>query len=281
MQSTTFSRLMLLSLSLLATSTFAHQKENHQHANTEASARYLANESILFEYQNTKILFDPFFHNDYGTYQLVPKEVRQALMSNKAPYDNIDAVFISHAHEDHFDAQDLAKYLFLNQNTLLFAPQQAVDQIMPIVKEEVKPRLNAIALAFNDKPWQKSVENLRIEAVRIPHAGWPQRQDVENMVFRITLEERATMMHMGDADPLTSHYQPYQAFWQQTQTDINFPPYWFYGSSEGRTILTKLLNAKQHVGIHVPKQVPQPLLNSTLQYFSVPEEVKVIALSKQ
>jgi hypothetical protein len=56
--------------------------------------------------------------------------------------------------------------------------------------------------------------------VRIPHAGWPGRADIENLVFRVTLKsqsESVTVMHMGDADD--NHYLPYKSHWQKRISD--------------------------------------------------------------
>ena len=78
-----------------------------------ASATYLGNEAVMIESGSHKILFDPFFHNDYNTYQLVPEAIRKAIFNGEKPYDAIDIVFISHAHEDHFSAKDMLKFLFL------------------------------------------------------------------------------------------------------------------------------------------------------------------------
>ena len=50
--------------------------------------------------------------------------------------------------------------------------------------------VHAIALAYQDAPVTLEQGSLvRGEAVRIPHSGWPTRQQqVENMAFRVTLD---------------------------------------------------------------------------------------------
>ena len=69
-----------------------------------------------------------------------------------------------------------------------------------------------------------------IDAVRIPHAGWPSRADIENLVFRVPLKNQGTsvtVMHLGDADPDADHYLQYKDHWQQRVSDTALPPYWF------------------------------------------------------
>lgn len=234
------------------------------------SAQYLGNSAVLVTSKQHKILFDPFFHNDFGIYQLVPDELRNRIMQGKAPYDSIDAIFISHAHEDHFSASDVATYLQRSPQTYLVAPQQALDMLADY--KIPAQQLVGFSLQFGGPAQQKQVNELVIEAVRIPHAGWPARKEIENMVFRVKLGDTLTAMHMGDADPDDDHYLPYTGHWQKQQTDINFPPYWFFMSAEGRDILHDILNAKQHIGIHVPRKTPKYLKESGHRYFSLPGE---------
>lgn len=237
-------------------------------------AHYLGNSAVLVQTEQKKILFDPFFHNDFGIYQLVPETMHSAIMAGAPPYDDIDAIVISHAHEDHFSAYDVAEYLSKFPDTVLVAPQQAIDML----KEYLVPKqqLHAFNLDFKAAPEQQSIKGMQISALRIPHAGWPGRKDVQNLVFRVQLGDNFSAMHMGDADPDDSHYLPYEAFWQEQMTSVNFPPYWFFMSAEGRDILYEILNVKKHIGVHVPKQVPKYLKDSDYRYFSTPGEVQSI-----
>ena len=273
-----------------------HSHQVHSHPNSAVKqgaefgqATYLGNEAVMIEHGDNKILFDPFFHNSYGTYQLVPEEMRQAMMLGQPPYDNIDAIFISHAHGDHFSAQDVLTYLTRHQNTWLVAPNQAIEQLYRFAEKEqqdmaaIKARLVAVPLNFGDQPWRNKVNGLVVEAVRIPHAGWPQRAEVENLVFRVALADEGTkqesnivVMHMGDADPDDDHFRPFKAHWQRKVTDTAFPPYWFFYSMEGNDILTEHINAKQHIGVHVPVNVPKELKATGKQFFSKPGQQQTI-----
>lgn len=264
----------LIALCLLLTSwsgrTLAHQ----------ASVTYVANEAILIVNGDKKVLFDPFFHQAFGTYQLVPKQTKEAIFAGKAPFDNLTAIVISHAHGDHFAAAEVLKYLQRYTDTFLVAPQQAIDELSQLPKgDTVKKQLVNVKLEFNHPPKKLKVAGLVIDAVRIPHAGWPGRAEIENIVFRVTLPDSVsplTIMHMGDADPDDAHYLPYKAHWQSVQTDTAFPPYWFYFSAEGKDILSEIINAKHSIGIHVPVVTPKQLKNGGDQYFSVPGEVRNI-----
>ncbi len=253
------------------------------HDEQTGSATYLGNEAVMVHHGDSKIVFDSFFHNSFDIYQLVPDDILAALFANKAPYDDIDAIFISHAHGDHFAADQVLKYLTQFPQTQLFAPKQAVDQLnaLPNAKA-VSKQLNAIELKYGDPAQSLNVAGLQIDVVRIPHAGWPTRRlDVSNLLFRVTLAEGTTVMHMGDADPNDVHFKPYQDLWQAKVTDTAFPPYWFFNSTYGPGILSQRINANESVGVHVPKQVPEALKQTGKPYFSKPGETRGLGKLKE
>ncbi|WP_086933574.1 MBL fold metallo-hydrolase [Agarilytica rhodophyticola] len=258
---------LLATLILLSQLASAHKDSSTLH--------YLGNEGVLVVSNENRILFDPFFHNNYGTYSLVPEYIRQKIFAGTPPFNNIDAVFISHAHGDHFSDTDMLSYLVSHKDIQLFAPQQAVDKILALPESsKLKDRISAITLNYGDKPENFDFKNITVEAVRVPHAGWPGRAEVENIVFRISLEDGTTVTHMGDADPNDQHFLPFQKFWQSNASDVALPPYWFFLSDEGNIILKQRINAKKSIGIHVPVKVPEELKKKGIDYFSSPGETK-------
>lgn len=258
--------LMLTSINVLA---------HEQHHN---NATYLGNEGVLISGAQTKVLFDPFFHKNFSIYQLVPEDIRQAIFQGKAPYDAIDFVVISHAHDDHFSANDMLTYLQKHPDVSLIAPTQAINKLkqengFKALAKELLPRIYDVSLAYGDMPWSIKIAQTKISAVRIPHAGWPGRAEVENLVFSITLADGTTVTHMGDADADDDHYLPHKLYWRQVDSNTAFPPYWFFYSAEGRDILDEIIGAKQQIGIHVPVEIPQRLISSGKAYFSKPSQV--------
>jgi L-ascorbate metabolism protein UlaG (beta-lactamase superfamily) len=272
--------------------------------NNETTATYLANEGVMIAVGDVKVLFDPFFHNDYGTYQLVPEKIMNAIMSNAAPYDNISAIFVSHAHGDHFAEQDMLAYMLKHPAVQLVAPTQAIAEMQKLAQfDKIKDRITAIDLAYKDKPISFTLDvtkmnstnatkvkldgietdSIKVDAVRIPHAGWPGRAEVSNIVYRVTMptqhsalanqHEQPTFIHMGDADPNDVHFRPLTDFWNLQETTVAFPPYWFFLNSTGNYILDYRINAEKSIGVHVPKQIPASLIRSEKAYFSVPGEI--------
>ena len=261
------------------------------------TATYLANEGVMISSGNVKVLFDPFFHNDYDIYQLVPEKIISAIMSNTEPYNDISVIFVSHAHGDHFAEQDMLAYMLKHSAVKLVAPTQAIAEMQTLAQfDKIKDRIIAIELAYKDQPISFMLEvnkmhstkgindklaSIKVDAVRIPHAGWPGRAEVSNIVYRVAMpingnadkHESPTFIHMGDADPNDTHFRPLADFWNLQKTTVAFPPYWFFLNSAGNYILDYRINAETSIVVHVPKLVPAGLIRSGKVYFSNPGEV--------
>ncbi len=259
---------------LLAAPISAHDVTQH------ADATYMANEAVLIAQGETKIMFDPFYATGFGTYREVPGDMMAKVMSQTAPFDGIDGVFVSHVHGDHFDGQKVYAYMQVNRDVLIFLPEQGAKLLRELAggDPQILRRLVPFELTEGGDPMTIVKGDLYIDAVRIPHSGWPRkdRKDINNILFRVTLDNGVTVMHMGDADINDDHYAPYTDHWAARQTEHAFPPYWYFGNDEGRKILKERLKVKAATGVHVPIRVPRGLEN--FDYFSKPGESRVISL---
>jgi len=250
-----------------------------------ATAQYLANAAILVVNGGTKVVFDPLFRNDFGSYERVPESMERALFAGEPPFDGLDAVFISHYHEDHFSASDVLRLLETRPDLRLHAPAQAVAGMREIASarlDAVIGRVNAIALQYRDARVSLEHGTLLVEAVRVPHSGWPARQQqVENLAFRVTLDAETTVVHLGDADASDAHFAHDGAYWRRRRTDAAFPPYWFFLSDEGRQVLARRIAATRSIGMHVPADVPSRPAEREVglrghELFTEPGEVRAI-----
>lgn len=223
-------------------------------------AHYLANAGVMVARGDTKILFDPFFRNDYGLYDRVPPEMETALFDGVPPWDGIDAVFISHHHGDHFDPAIVMEFLQKWPAIELYGPQQAVAALLALEETpgaSLLSRIHGISLERNSAAAQLEMDGLQIEAVRVAHAGWPGRHaHVENIVFRVTLDDATTVMHMGDADSGAEHYAPHDSYWRERATNLALPPVWLFLTDRGRLVLKEYVDADHAIGIHVDNSVP-------------------------
>ena len=245
-----------------------------------ASAQYIANEAIIVTQDETKVLFDPLPLSGFGVYPEPSASEIDKMMSGKGAYVGVDVVFISHAHRDHFSAEGMIAYMNAQPNVVLVAPKQALTMMEAEAKwdKTLLSHMRILDMEATDKPQTITIGDVHATAIRIPHAGWPApaRASVQNMVYRVSLNDGATIIHMGDADPRRQHFTPHQEHWQALRTDTAFPPYWFLLSEEGRTILSKDMNVASSIGIHVPIDIPDDLKASGEDYFSILGETREI-----
>lgn len=231
----------------------------------DATVHYLANEGLMVSHGETKILFDPLFRESYGHYQLVPEAIEEALFAGTVPYDGVDAVFISHHHGDHFSPKDMIRLMKAHADLHLYAPNQAVlamNSVSDPSDAALFQRVTTVELAYGDPPVTLEMEGLLIEAVRIPHSGWPTgRLDVENISWRVTLDATTTVLHMGDADANDVHFARDASYWNKHNPHMAFPPYWFLSSTDGQKVLKNRIKPERSVGVHVPTTMPSdPIL---------------------
>jgi len=245
------------------------------------TVRHIGNAGLLIQQGATKILFDPLYRNSYNNYHLVPEAVKADVLAGNAPFDGINAVLISHAHGDHFDAEDMIQFHEGNPDTLIIGPAQAIEAIEETgkVTDSLRARFVPMGLDYGQDPLKVAFDGLAVEAVRIPHAGGAGRRGIENLVFRVTLEGTATVMHMGDADPALEHFAPFEAHWDERETGTAFPPYWFFLSAEGTNIIDDVLNTGDAIGVHVPVRIPDDLVESGRNFFGDPGGVRTLSPS--
>jgi L-ascorbate metabolism protein UlaG (beta-lactamase superfamily) len=252
------------------------------HADDAIVAKYLANAGVLISHGETKIVFDPLFDNDYGFYELVPKDIEKALFEGAPPFDGLDAVFVSHHHGDHFSPERMVQLLQAHPHLQLFGPSQAIDD-MPVDATDaaLRNRLHAVELNL-DEQFAMVIGDIEVNAVRLPHSGWPTRHaEIDNIAFKVSLDGKATVLHMGDAHTDPKIFDNKAVYWAERQMHLAMPPYWYFTSGGGKKILEEHVRAGAYIGVHVPANIPdsptrypEELRGRTL--FSVPGEEKRI-----
>jgi len=240
------------------------------------TAYYLGNEGVLVAGKQRKILFDPLFDKNYQRFTLVPENLKLKVFGNIEPFKNIDAIFISHSHADHFDAKDISSYLHKYRNVQLIAPTQVIDKLklLPDHKKITK-QLHEVSMKVGEQPIEIFLDGVQVEVIRIPHVGWPERTDVENLVYRVTLDD-FTVMHLGDSDINPEHYLPFSSFWSKMTSNHAFIPGIFAVNANSEQSIKELINVKKITHIHIPMNVPNKLKELKVDFFSIPDEIREI-----
>ena len=220
-------------------------------------ADYLGNEGVLISACGASVLFDAFYDDSYGIYTLVPDEVRTGMNAGTSPYDGVSAVFVSHVHGDHFSPGPTLEYLRARPDVLLFGPGQVADALSKAAGSADGPVMSRV-VAVEAKPGSDPVSlergELAIDAVAVPHSGGARHAGIRNLVFRVTIRNAFTVLHMGDAAVDDEVFAIHQGHWDAKRNNIAFPPYWFLMQEPGLGILERRIRADTVIGIHVPSE---------------------------
>lgn len=273
--------LSLGALLLLATGSFAI-------ARAESEARYIANAGVMIVSGETKVVFDPLFSEDFDQYDLVPADTQKRMITGAPPFDAIDAVFVSHSHDDHFDPQLMLEFLHRNEEVRFFGPDQAMSALRDAdaaAVDAVSDRLNVVSPQYGAAPVEFRIDGMHIAAIRIPHDGWPDyMSDVENIAFSVILDSATTVVHLGDADSGIEHFQNNGEFWRARHHHLALPPYWFFIRAQGKKVLEESIAADHAIGVHVPTRMPddpqsRPLEFAGFDLFTRPGEIRHVKRS--
>ena len=238
---------------------------------------------------SVKFLFDPLYDDHFGSLQQLPPELIEAIVSGAPPYDGVNAVFVSHAHGDHFSATHLTRMLASQPQVQLVAPGQAIDRMREDANWQAgfEGRVTAITLENGETAQGTVISGAYVEAFRSPHAGWPDRHAAtHNITFRVSAAgagegsgegdgggASARIMHLGDADPAAEHFAALSEFLSAKRTGLAAVPFWFYGEDGLSAIIDETLNAQSAVAVHVPVNAPGYLEAGERPYFSGVGEV--------
>lgn len=238
------------------------------------SVTYLGNAGVLVEQGDSKVLFDPLYRLNHSYYRAVPDHVENALMSGEPPFDGVDAIIITHFHLDHFSPNLVLNYLMLNANAQLYAPEQAVQAMQQFSagqEEGFLDRVTGLNLSHYGNPFSQKTGDLLIEVLRIPHSGWPdQNRSTQNLVYRITLSDGTSVLHLGDSAAQLELFERFDEHWSARSNRLVIAPYWFQQELEGRRILTEVLQAGTVLGVHVPADVPEDAAQRPAEFRDLP-----------
>jgi L-ascorbate metabolism protein UlaG (beta-lactamase superfamily) len=226
-----------------------------------------------------KFLFDPLYDDHFGSFAEPDEAIVAAIISGAPPYDGVDAVFVSHAHGDHFSASKLTRMMVAQDTVSLVAPKQAIDRMRELDEWDAAFEERVVAIDIDNGAAARSFEigGAIIEAIRSPHTGWPKRHaNVHNITFRVAAPDGARVMHFGDADPSAPHFAPHAEFFASARTGLAIVPFWYFGVADPDSLIDQTFNAEAAVGMHVAVDEPEFLAKSGRDYFNKPgQEVAV------
>jgi L-ascorbate metabolism protein UlaG (beta-lactamase superfamily) len=188
--------IIIFSILLIGNDVFS--QNDNSHSQDSISITYIANSGFLVDIIDNKIVFDGFFKDGYGKYEFPDSNLISQMENSLPPFDNIDIIFVSHYHGDHFNSSLLIDYLTNNLNTRLFCPEQ-VNHILQ--KDTLRYKLikdRIIRMTPDTNSYETtSYKDVAVTACRLWH-GKKENNDTENIGYILKYKDRC-IFHSGDA----------------------------------------------------------------------------------
>lgn len=225
----------------------------HRIALTEAMAsieagpevRYIANSGMLVSVEGRRFLIDAPLRDGLPPYATSSVAERAMLEEARGAYADVDAILITHWHEDHFSAEAVAAHLTNSPRTILVSSPEVVDRVRALLPNLPAARLRAV-LPMAGRSLRVDVGGVTVQVLRIAHS--PGRRVPEQHVGFL-IEGATPVLHVGDAEPRADNFTVLKAL---PAVDLAFVPFWFVSNAANRGMVEAAIRPRRIVAMHVP-----------------------------
>ena len=235
---------------------------------------YIANCGFLIEMESTKIIIDGLFINGFNYYDTPDSSTLDLILKGSEPFDNIDYVFITHKHADHFDAKTVSSFMIKNVGSKLICPKQVDDELKTDDKSYnlfSQRVIECTPATFISKTF--NLDALTIFGYRLAHMN-ERNKHIENVAFLIEIEDKS-IFHTGDADP--NQVNKYSGKKPSDKSiDIAFINGAF-GNYKNFEITNDFIDADTNVAMHFPKdffKIEHEMIKDVPDFFREPTVFK-------
>ncbi|MGA9398133.1 MAG: MBL fold metallo-hydrolase [Anaerolineaceae bacterium] len=237
-------------------------------SNVQILVTYVGNSGFLVTIGDKKVLIDGIIKGFPSEYSL-PVEVTDLLYNSKPPFDKIDLILATHAHDDHFDADQIAAYLAGNPDTVFISTQEAADNTLAL-DNTLAERVIAVPLKSGESQ-DLEANGIRIKAYDISHGFGPNGETYPNLGFLVAVDG-VKVFHAGDMDSGTVPVGYLQMLGlPEEQIDIAFIPHFIFRDTGSFSLATDGVAAGYFIPIHY--HFTTPVFNAQLIKNVVPDAI--------
>jgi L-ascorbate metabolism protein UlaG (beta-lactamase superfamily) len=206
---------------------------------------FIANEGVMLSSGDKKVLIDALFHR-YKSYAIAPESVQTALATARAPFDDVDAILVTHEHGDHFHPAPVVAHMLANPRAALLASEQVIGH----VRTQRPP--SGVAARFHARTTPSGVRRtVVINGVSIEVLGM-RHHDVEHLGYIVDIGGRR-VLHVGDTDDPESAFAPFRL--DTARIDVALVPAGMVGDAAARRAIERWIKPKHLAAIHLPEQI--------------------------
>ena len=200
---------------------------------------------MLVTVSGRRFLIDAPIRDGIPPYATSSAEERARLEEARAPYDNVDAILITHWHEDHFSPEAVAAHLSRSARTILISSPEVVERLRLAAPDVPASRLRAVLPAPGHAE-QVDVGGVPVQVLRVRHNP-ARRLPEQHVAFLIGAS--TTVLHVGDADPAADNFALLKTL---PSIDVAFLPFWYVSDAANRRLVADSIRPRRIVAMHVP-----------------------------
>jgi len=209
------------------------------------SIRYVANSGVLLEVAGRRFLVDAPIRQGIPPYATSDADEQRRLESAEPPYDRIDAILVTHWHEDHFSADAIAARLAREARTLVVSSPEVVERLRRAAPAVAADRTRAV-LPRPGESETIEVAGLAVRVLRLRHNA-SRRTPEQHLAFLIG--DAAPVLHVGDADPVADNFSVLRRL---PAPDVAMLPFWYVTDEANRSMVASVIRPRRVVAMHVP-----------------------------
>jgi L-ascorbate metabolism protein UlaG (beta-lactamase superfamily) len=218
---------------------------SQQTSSTPVSVRYVANAGVLVEVSGARVLIDAPVREGIPPYATSSADERTRLERAQPPYADVDAILVTHWHEDHFSAEAVAAHLASNRRAVLISSPEVVSRVRALAPDLGVSRLRNVLPAPG--AWERvNVGPLTVRVLRARHNP-TRRLPQQHVAF--LLGDGPAVLHTGDADPASDNFTVLR---ELPAVDVALVPFRYLLDAPGRTVVREALAPRHIVAMHVP-----------------------------
>ena len=201
----------------------------------------------MLEFHDKKILIDGFCNSIVPIYKNPSFEIRQQMILDIPPFNNIDMVLFTHNHTDHFDRVSTVEFLRHNANSVIISTSEVIQEINSELSDLENSRL------IESNPTLYNIENITVKGINIQsisllHDG-KEYKDVQNLAYLIEVGEKK-ILHVGDAKAIEENYINLNLI--EKNIDLLIAPFPYVSIPRCRQVIEKYIKPKKIAVVHLP-----------------------------